>query len=83
MELLMSEARFNKAENWFENLREEIVDIIHKIDGKEFNISDWAHKSGGGGKMSKIKGNIIEKGTHDELLKNSKVYENLYKKQVY
>ena len=29
------------------------------------------------------KGNIIEKGTHDELLKNSKVYENLYKKQVY
>ncbi len=28
-------------------------------------------------------GNIIEKGTHDELLKNSKVYENLYKKQVY
>ena len=29
------------------------------------------------------KGNIVEKGTHDELLKNSKVYENLYKKQVY
>ena len=29
------------------------------------------------------KGNIVERGTHDELLKNSKVYENLYKKQVY
>ena len=29
------------------------------------------------------KGNIVEKGTHDELLKNSRVYENLYKKQVY
>ncbi len=29
------------------------------------------------------KGNIVEKGTHEELLKNSKVYENLYKKQVY
>ena len=29
------------------------------------------------------KGNIIERGTHEELLKNSKVYENLYKKQVY
>ena len=29
------------------------------------------------------KGNIIERGTHDELLRNSKVYENLYKKQVY
>ncbi len=28
-------------------------------------------------------GNIIEKGTHEELLKNSKVYESLYKKQVY
>ena len=29
------------------------------------------------------KGYIVESGTHDELLKNSKVYENLYKKQVY
>ena len=29
------------------------------------------------------KGNIVEKGTHEELLKNSRVYENLYKKQVY
>ena len=29
------------------------------------------------------KGCIVESGTHDELLKNSKVYENLYKKQVY
>ncbi len=29
------------------------------------------------------KGNIIERGTHEELLKGSKVYENLYKKQVY
>ena len=58
----MSEERFNKAKNWFENLREEIIDIIHKIDGKEFNISDWEHKSGGGGKISKIIGNVIEKG---------------------
>ena len=29
------------------------------------------------------KGNIVEIGTHDELLKNSKVYKNLYKKQVH
>jgi len=29
------------------------------------------------------KGNIIERGTHEELLKNSKIYESLYKKQVY
>ena len=29
------------------------------------------------------KGSIIETGTHQELLANSKVYENLYKKQVY
>ena len=28
------------------------------------------------------KGYIVERGTHDELLKNSKVYENLYKKQL-
>ena len=58
----MSEERFNKAKNWFENLREEIINVIQKIDGKEFIISDWHHKSGGGGKMSKIIGNVIEKG---------------------
>ena len=29
------------------------------------------------------KGEIIEKGTHQELLENSSVYKNLYKKQVY
>ena len=28
-------------------------------------------------------GEIIEKGTHDQLLENSSVYKNLYKKQVY
>ena len=28
-------------------------------------------------------GEIIEKGTHQELLENSSVYKNLYKKQVY
>ncbi len=28
-------------------------------------------------------GNIVESGTHDELLNKSKVYENLYRKQVY
>jgi len=58
----MSEERFNKAKNWFENLREEIINVIQNIDSKEFIISNWNHKSGGGGKMSKIIGNVIEKG---------------------
>ncbi len=29
------------------------------------------------------KGNIVERGTHEELLENSNVYKNLYKKQVF
>ncbi len=29
------------------------------------------------------KGNVVETGTHDELLNDSKVYKNLYKKQVH
>ena len=58
----MTEEKFNRAKNWFENLREEIINVIEKIDGEEFNISDWHHKSGGGGKMSKIIGNVFEKG---------------------
>jgi ABC-type multidrug transport system fused ATPase/permease subunit len=27
-------------------------------------------------------GNVIATGTHDELLKNSKEYKNLYQKQI-
>ena len=27
-------------------------------------------------------GKIVDMGTHDELLKNSKVYKNLYSKQI-
>ena len=27
-------------------------------------------------------GKVVDMGTHDELLKNSKVYKNLYSKQI-
>ena len=62
MESLMKEEKFNKAKKWFEQLREEMVDLIQNIDGNEFTVTNWKHKSEGGGKMSKIYGIIIEKG---------------------
>ena len=62
MESLMKEEKFYKAKKWFEQLREEMVDLIQNIDGNEFTVTNWKHKSEGGGKMSKIYGNIIEKG---------------------
>tara|TARA_Y100000590_G_scaffold428854_1_gene540641 strand:- start:3 stop:809 length:807 start_codon:yes stop_codon:yes gene_type:complete len=58
----MTDKKFDLAKEWFENLRNEIVNTIQEIDGNEFLITNWKHASGGGGKMSKIKGNIIEKG---------------------
>ena len=58
----MNDKNFNLAAQWFEALRNEIVQMIEEIDGKKFIIKEWDHLQGGGGKISKINGNIIEKG---------------------
>ena len=59
---MISDPKFNTAKDWFENLRDNLIDMIQNIDNKEFEIIPWDHKSEGGGVMSKIKGSIIEKG---------------------
>ena len=59
---MVSDPKFNTAKDWFEKLRDNLVDTIQKIDKNNFEIFPWDHKSEGGGVMSKIKGNIIEKG---------------------
>ena len=58
----MNDQKFNLAIEWFESLRDEIIETIQDIDGKEFIITNWKHNHEGGGKISKIKGNVIEKG---------------------
>ena len=59
---MISDPKFNTAKDWFEKLRDSLVETIHNIDENEFEITHWDHKDEGGGKMSKITGNIIEKG---------------------
>ncbi len=58
----MNDKKFYNAKEWFEKLRNEIIETIQEIDGKKFDITNWKHHSDGGGKMSKLRGNIIEKG---------------------
>ena len=58
----MSDKKFNLAKEWFETLRNQIIESIQEIDGNEFKITKWNHKHEGGGIMSKITGNVIEKG---------------------
>ena len=58
----MSDIKFNKARKWFEELRDKLTKSIEEIDHTPFIISKWNHKDEGGGKMSKIKGTVIEKG---------------------
>ena len=58
----MSELKFNAAKDWFEKLRNKIISSIENIESEKFFITEWNHKDKGGGKMSKIKGKIIEKG---------------------
>ena len=58
----MSSVKFNAAKNWFQKLRDALVASLEAIDNGSFIITEWDHKADGGGKMSKLKGNIIEKG---------------------
>ena len=52
----------NKAKNWFEGLRNNLVKMIEDHDGTKFKVKQWKHSGKGGGTMSVIKGNVIEKG---------------------
>ena len=58
----MSSVKFNIAKEWFEKLRDQLVNSLENLDTKKFIITEWDHKSEGGGKMSKLKSSIIEKG---------------------
>ena len=52
----------DKAKNWFEELRNKLVSMIEGHDGSRFKIKRWNHSGEGGGTMSIIKGDVIEKG---------------------
>ena len=58
----MSSVKFNAAKAWFEKLRNKLVNSLETICDEKFIITEWDHKSEGGGKMSKIKSSVIEKG---------------------
>ena len=51
----------NQAENWFRELRNQMVGSIQKVEGSTFEEKEWQRPGGGGGKMSILKGKIFEK----------------------
>ena len=53
---------FNEAKNWFKLLRDDLVKNTQVFEKKSFIEKRWKHHDEGGGLMTKIKGNIIEKG---------------------
>ena len=58
----MTDNNYNKAKNWFEDLRNQLINMIVEIDGSDFIKTHWTHRHQGGGIMAKIKGSVIEKG---------------------
>ena len=58
----MTYQNYEKAKNWFEDLRDDLIKMISEIDGNEFIKTNWKHRHTGGGTMAKIKGLVIEKG---------------------
>ena len=53
---------FELHREWFENLRGLILNDLKSIEKKSFTETKWNHSQKGGGLMTKIKGDIIEKG---------------------
>ena len=53
---------FSEAEEWFKNLRDEIVSELEKIEKYKFPEVSWLANEDGGGNRTIIKGKIIEKG---------------------
>ena len=51
----MSDKQFNLAKDWFEDLRNQLINIVSEIDGKEFVQKNWTNRDEGGGIMSNIK----------------------------
>jgi coproporphyrinogen III oxidase len=48
--------------SFLKNLREEIIDSFELLEcGKTFQRKTWDHKTGGGGEMAVIRGNVFEK----------------------
>ena len=58
----MSSIKFDTAKEWFEKLRNQLINSLENLDTDKFVITEWNHKSEGGGKMSKLKASVIEKG---------------------
>ncbi|AGF46758.1 coproporphyrinogen III oxidase CPOX [Candidatus Kinetoplastibacterium desouzaii TCC079E] len=51
-----------EIQNYFVNLQKNIVNILEKIEGKEFLSDSWTHNQGGGGLSRVIEGgNIFER----------------------
>jgi len=50
-----------QAEQWFKELRNQMVGAIQKVDGSIFQEKEWQRPGGGGGLMSILKGEIFEK----------------------
>ena len=50
-----------KAERWFQELRNQMIGAIQKVDNSRFKERSWQRPGGGGGLMSILKGDIFEK----------------------
>jgi Coproporphyrinogen III oxidase len=77
---MISDPKFDTAKDWFKLLRDNLVEMIQNIDENKFEISHWDHKDNGGGVMSKLTGNIIEKGGVNISTVSGKFNEYMQKK---
>ena len=51
-----------ESELWFKKLRDDLIQMIQNHDGSLFSEKKWAHSHSGGGLMSTIQGDVIERG---------------------
>ena len=71
---------FELHREWFENLRGLILNDLKSIEDKSFAETKWNHSQKGGGLMTKIRGDIIEKGGVNISTVSGEFSENMQKR---
>ena len=72
---MIADPKFNTAKEWFEKLRDNLVETIQNIDEKQFEVSNWDHRGDGGGK-------IIAVGTPEELAEHPTSHTGKFLKEM-
>ena len=70
---MINDPKFITAKDWFEKLRDDLIETIESIDENKFEITNWNHKGEGGGKILQVV-STLKTNVFSGFLRCSKVF---------